>query len=175
MAAPSVAVMDDLPALEEDDALVAAQVDRTPWRRRHHPWRAFGLLDEWKLKWVDDLPDGRWGLTLHAEKVVLIADHLDEAERRCTIAHETQHALRGPVASGRHAYMREELLVNRRVGRLLLPDVENIGHALAWHHADHERTAWELWVDDETLEVRLSSLSARERSDLDDRLAHVWL
>jgi hypothetical protein len=125
--------MDDLP-------IAPPPVDRTPWRRRHHPWRTFGTFRDWTLEWANDLPDGRWGLTLHGEKKVRIADHLDEAERRCTIAHETQHILRGPVDDGRHAYLREELEINRRIARTLAPSIHRISHAMAWHHADHEAT-----------------------------------
>lgn len=146
-------------------------VHRDPRRHRHHPWRVFGTLRDWKLEWTNDLPDGTWGHTLFAERRVLLADHLDEAERRCTIAHETQHILRGPYAPDRH--LREELIINRKVGRLLAPSARWIGHALAWHQADHEKAAWELWVDDDTLSVRLHSLTPRERAYLDDQLAHI--
>lgn len=148
-------------------------VFRDPRRHRHHPWRAFGKLTEWKLVWTDDLPDGTWGRTLFDERRVLLANGLDEAERRCTIAHETQHILRGPYAPTCH--MREELIINRRVGRLLAPSVRWIGHALAWHQADHEKAAWELWVDDDTLAVRLSSMTPRERAHLDEQLALITL
>jgi hypothetical protein len=146
---------------------------RDPRRHRHHPWRVFGTYTDWKLVWTDDLPDGTWGKTVFEEKRVLIANGLDEAERRCTIAHETRHIVRGPFAP--HEEMREELIINRHVGRLLAPSVRWIGHALAWHQADHEKAAWELWVDDDTLAVRLSSLTPRERAHLDEQLALITL
>lgn len=146
---------------------------RDPRRHRHHPWRVFGTFTDWKLVWTDDLPDGRWGLTVHEEKTVYIADHLDEAERRCTIAHETQHIIRGPHDPA--MYLREELIINRKVGRLLVPSVRWLGHALAWHQADFEKAAWELWVDDDTLSVRLSSMTPRERAYLDEQLALITI
>lgn len=138
---------------------------------RHHPWDVFSRLTEWKLEWTDHLPQGTWGKTLHAEKRVLVANGLDQAERRCTIAHETQHILRGPVDAQQR--MREELIIDRRVSRLLVPSVKRIGHALAWHHADHELAAEELWVDEAILEVRLSALTPRERGHLDEQLSTI--
>lgn len=158
--------MHDLPLEPEPDTTV-----RDRRRHRHHPWRVFGTFTDWKLVWTDDLPDGRWGLTVHKERRVYLADHLDEAERRCTIAHETQHIIRGPYDPAAH--LREELIIDRKVGRLLAPSVRWIGHALAWYQADHEKAAWELWIDDDTLAVRLSSLTPRERALLDEQLATI--
>lgn len=146
-------------------------VFRDPRHHRHHPWREFGRHREWRLTWTDDLPTGVLGRTLFAEKRVLMATGLDEAERRCTIAHETQHVLRGPYEPP--ARLREELIINRRVGRLLVPSVRRLGHALAWHQADYEKAAWDLWVDDPTLDVRIASLTGRERVSLDEQLATI--
>lgn len=153
--------------------MLEPHVFRDPRRHRHHPWQAFGRLRDWRLEWTGDLPDGTWGKTLFREKRVLLADHLDQAERRCTIAHETQHILRGPYHPDRH--LREELIINRKVGRLLAPSARWIGHALAWHQADHEKAAWELWIDDDTLSVRLHSLTPRERVYIDEQLAHILI
>jgi hypothetical protein len=44
---------------------------------------------------------------------------------------------------------------------------------MAWTHADVEAAAAELWVDPFILEVRLSSLHARERAALHQRMADV--
>lgn len=145
------------------------------WRdarhHRHHPWKVFGTHRDWKLIWTDDLPSGRWGLTIHSAKLVLMANGLDQAERRCTIAHETQHILRGPQP--RDQCLREELIINRKVGRLLVPSVRRLGHALAWHQADYEKAAWDLWVDEQILDVRLASLTSREREHLNEQLATI--
>lgn len=172
---PRTSSLDEVSAVAPtvQDMFDPPPVFRDPSRHRHHPWRVFGTYSDWKLVWTDDLPDGRWGMTVFREKRVYIANGLDEAERRCTIAHETQHILRGPVRPDQE--MREELIVNRRVGRLLAPSARWIGHALAWHQADHEKAAWELWVDDDTLSVRLSSLTPRERAHLDEQLAMIMI
>lgn len=139
--------------------------------RGHHPWRFFATLTDWRLEWTRDLPAGRLGLTLHSERRVLLAEGMDQAERRCTIAHETGHILRGPV-SGCHR-LREEALVDRQAARLLMPSARKIGHALAWARADYEAAADELWVDEQLLNVRLSTLAPRDRLALHEQLATI--
>lgn len=141
--------------------------------RGHHPWRFFSLLSDWTLEWTRDLPAGRLGLTVHDEKRVLLAEGMDQAERRCTIAHETGHILRGPSAAAHH--VRDELHINRQVGRLLLPSVRSIGHALAWHQADHEKAAYDLWVDEQIFNTRISTLPPGERAYLDEQLATILI
>lgn len=139
----------------------------------HHPWRVFSTLTEWSLEWTDDLPFGIWGLTIHGEKRVLLANGLDQAERRCTIAHETQHILRGPYAP--HRRLHEELTIDRKVARLLMPSVRKVGHALAFHRANIEHAAHELWVDEQTLHVRLSALGPKEREYMTEQLSTILI
>lgn len=144
---------------------VSAPVSTVP-RMQHHPWRAFRDLVDWTLVWAP-LPFGVWGQTDFEARVVTLAPGLSQAERRCTIAHETEHILRGPVPVAYEA--REELEVDRNVARLLLPDVRVIGEALAWAHNVHE-AADELWVDQEILRARLKHLHPSERAYLKSRL-----
>lgn len=144
---------------------------RSPSHHRHHPWQAFSRLTEWKLEWTNDLPAGTWGLTLHHEKKVLLANGMGEAERRCTIEHERLHVLRGPAPFGRE--MHEELVVHQQVARTLMPNIRRIGHAIAYHRADLERAAHELWVDEQTLHVRLSSLRPSEKRWLDEQMETI--
>lgn len=157
-----------------------------PWRRRdgghdrrrhpHHPWRRFAGLSDWKLRWVDDL-GGDWGRTSHSRRTVFILNGLDQAERRCTIAHETEHVIRGPLSLGatERDRLREELAIDRHIAKLLVPDVHRVGHALAWAQARHDVAAEELWVDPETLGVRLSSLTVAERAWLHEQLSTVLI
>lgn len=132
----------------------------------HHPWRAFKALADWTLHWAH-LPEGIWGETCWETKTVTLAHGLNQAERRCTIAHETQHVLRGPVPIYMEA--KEEVRVDRNAARLLIPDVRVLGDVLAWSTTLDE-AAVELWVDVEMLEVRLSSLHPAERAYLKQRL-----
>lgn len=136
----------------------------------HHPWRRFAELTDWSLRWAE-LPPGVMGLTCHRTRTVTLALGMSQAERRCTIAHETQHVLRGPVPL--HAAAREELAVDRRVAALLLPGLREVADALVRSRGHLEAAADELWVDDALLRVRLAWLDDAERSYVDDRLADV--
>lgn len=137
-----------------------------------HPWRLFAALTDWTLRWAD-LPDGTLGQTCHATRTVTLAHGMTQAERRVTIAHETQHILRGPVEP--HQRMREELEVDRRVARLLLPSMRQVVDALVWARGDVETACDELWVDEDLFHVRLSALWANERAYLTRRLSEVVL
>src|SRR3954454_309979 len=93
----------------------------------HDPWRRFAGLTDWTLRW-GELPPGVMGLTCHRTRTVTLALGMSQAERRCTIAHETQHILRGPVPAAATAV--EEQLIDRAVASLLLPDLRSVGDAL---------------------------------------------
>lgn len=135
----------------------------------HHPWRVFRDLAEWTLRWAY-LPDGSWGETCFDSRTVTISPGLNQAERRCTIAHETQHILRGPAPVSLVDY--EERVVDRNVARLLLPDLQAIGDALAWAcWHDVHAAADELWVDEFVLQTRLDHLHPSERGFLRRRFA----
>ena len=137
----------------------------------HHPWRRFAELTDWTLRWAR-LPDGVMGQTCHATRTVTLAHGLSQAERRCTIAHETEHILRGPVAA--HETVREELEIDRAVATLLVPDVERLADAVVQARGELEVAADELWVDDYVLEARLRWLAGWERDRLRARVAEGW-
>jgi hypothetical protein len=139
-------------------------------RPPHHPWRRFGELTDWSLRWAE-LPSGVMGLTCHRTRTVTLAVGMSQAERRCTIAHETEHILRGPVPP--HDVAREELAIDRRVATLLIPSLREVVDAMVRARGHLELTADELWVDDYLLRVRLGSLSGREREFVDRRLAEL--
>lgn len=132
----------------------------------HHPWRAFRDLVDWTLEWAH-LPHGVWGLTDFDRRVVTLTHGMSQAERRCTIEHERQHILRGPVSAAYTA--REELAVDRNAARVLLPDIRAIGAELAWAH-NLDEAAEQLWVDPDILRTRLEHLHPAERAYLRRRL-----
>ncbi len=138
----------------------------------HHPWRRFAELTDWSLRWAE-LPPGVMGRTCHRTRTVTLALGMSQAERRCTIAHETEHIERGPVTPQQAP--REELAVDRRVARLLIPSVHQLVEAMTWAGGHLESAADALWVDDYLLTVRLRSLSDRERSYVNRRLTHTLL
>ena len=141
--------------------------------RGHHPWRTMALLPEWKIEFTADLSPRHLGLTIHRERRILIRDDLDVAARRSTICHEGGHVLRGRTSACHSLY--EEALVERQAARLLMPTVKRIGHALAWHHAQYDDVARELWVDTKLLNARLSTLAPSEREWLDEQLATILI
>lgn len=133
-----------------------------------HPWRELRHLTHVTLRWAH-LPAGVWGLTHHPTATVTLAHGLDQAERRCTVAHELEHVRRGPVPSW--LQQREEAAVDRAVARKLLPSILAVGEALAWAQLRIGEAAEELWVDEATLRARLDSLHPAERAYLRRRLA----
>lgn len=132
----------------------------------HHPWRAFGNLTSWTLRWSHELPEEIVGEVDFDARTVTLAHGLTQAERRCTIAHETQHILRGPVGAG--VVAREERLVDREAARLLIP-LEALAEALLWSYDEYE-VAEELWVDVATVRARLANLTSDEQRQLNERL-----
>ncbi|WP_036564383.1 hypothetical protein [Nocardioides halotolerans] len=133
----------------------------------HHPWRRFAELTDWSLVWAE-LPEGVMGRTCHQTRTVTLALGLSQAERRCTIAHETAHIVRGPVAP--HQTLREELAIDRSVARLLVPSVPRLVDAMVWADGHLETAADALWVDHYLLSVRLRTLTAAERTLASTRL-----
>lgn len=132
----------------------------------HHPWRLFRTLTDWTLRW-DWLPDDVWGQTCHVTRTVTLHVALSQAERRCTIQHEMEHIHRGPIPAGREDW--EEAIVDRRTARAMLPDVREVGDALAWS-PNLIVASNELWVDEFILEERLRSLHPSEKHFLRRRL-----
>lgn len=141
--------------------------------RGHHPWRYLGQFPDWKVEWRNDLEEDELGLTLHSEKRILMALDQTQAQRRGTACHEAGHLVRGPFSVCRKLY--EESLVERQAARLLMPSVRRIGHAMAFHRADYEKTADDLWVDEGLLNVRLSTLAPREREWLSGQMETILL
>lgn len=110
------------------------------------------------------------GLTCWSDQTVTLDKTLMQAERRCTIAHEVEHIRRGPVPAEPVLAAREESAVEQAVARRLIP-IRALGEALAW--SQHPSVvAEELWVDEDTLRVRLNHLHPAERAYLTRRLAH---
>lgn len=132
----------------------------------HHPWRALRHLAHVTLHWRD-LPEGILGLTNFATSTITLTTGMTQAERRCTIAHEIEHLLRGPVPGWLRS--REEREVDQAVARRLI-DLKPLGEALAWAHNLPE-AADELWVDEATLQARMEHLHPAERAYLRRRLS----
>lgn len=89
-----------------------------------------------------------------------------QAERRCTLTHELEHADRGHsmgcVSSA------EERAVCEAAARTLIP-VEDLAEAILWSH-DEASLADSLWVDVQTVRDRLASLNDDEAAYIECRV-----
>jgi hypothetical protein len=145
-------------------------------RKTHgfHAWRRMrDLGPSWKLRFTLELDDDEYGYTDWSTRTIYLREGLSFEERRCTITHEVTHVERGPASLCHIA--REELLVDRRSARLLLPSMKDIADTMVYHHGNYELVSEDLWVDPWMLEVRLSSLWQNERAYLSRRMGEVVL
>jgi hypothetical protein len=124
-----------------------------------HPWRAIRDRADITVQWLrrDDLL-GTW---CERTKTITLHPDQNQAERRCTAAHELLHAERGDTSC--------DWRTHRDAARLLI-DVHDLGEALAYYGDDLTQVAEELWVDEDTLRVRLDHLHPSERGYLQRRL-----
>lgn len=129
-----------------------------------NPWRLLRSLTHIDLVWHDG---GDMGETDHDAGTISLRRGMTWTQRRSTLAHECIHVLRGPTLDTLED--REELHVEKEAARWLLPDVGEIGEALAWAHTRAE-AADELHVDERTLAIRLRYLHPCERGYLRERL-----
>lgn len=123
-----------------------------------HPWRDLRLLGvtlEWRqLNGCLGETDGRRRIWLDPRQ--------DQAERRCTLAHELEHLRRehtGPVSD------QEEASVRQAVARYLI-DLGALADGLMWSF-DEVDLADELFVDVATVRDRLAGLTQDEQSAIE--------
>jgi len=132
-----------------------------------YPWQRLGGLAPLTLVAHHG---GPMGWADHARRTVSLRDDLSGPERRCTLMHELLHLHNGPQPRGLRA--KEEEQVRRSTARLMLPDLDALGAALAWSHSLDE-AAEELGVDIYVLRKRLRHLSAAELRHLRLRLSDI--
>jgi hypothetical protein len=123
----------------------------------HHPWRR--LRDDWpdwQVQFVN-LPDGVRGYTDQEIRTIFVSRSLNQAGRRSTLAHETEHVLRGHTSCDE----REDELVELAAARLMLPIGELVS-VFRWAR-NYTEAAEELWVDVDLLRCRIRHLDALER------------
>lgn len=141
---------------------------------RYHPWRHLSRLTHIKVRWSrDDTElDGALGwFYVDTDEIVLDARQT-QAERRSTLTHELVHAERrdGPCGSV-VLDARQERTVSQVAARRLIP-LRALGEALRWSR-DPDEVAEELWVDVDTLRVRMAHLHPAERAYLKRRVEEV--
>lgn len=126
-------------------------------------------MDDWTLI-IMPLPDGTLGRTDWATKTIMLDIGMLQAQRRSTIAHELEHAHRGPAHPDPVLTAKDEVAVEQAASRKLIT-IEALGEAMAWSDNIHE-IADDLWVDPDMVETRLRHLHPAERHYLRRRLSH---
>lgn len=131
---------------------------------RYSPWAHAESLD---LRIIyRDLPPPRMGYFHRPARIIVLAADLRQVERRCTLAHELVHFERGDVRCPTDwQNRRQELVVSELASRRLVR-IEDLARAVTAHqHAVDQ--AEDLWVDLDTLTIRLATLGDDERQYLD--------
>lgn len=135
----------------------------------YSPWGALAQLTDVHVRF-DDLIDelGYWD---PETRTITLDRGQTQVERRCTLAHELEHLARGdenvahvsPVLAAR-----QEIAACTRAARRLIPLADLIS-ALLWSQ-DERELADALNVDEDTIRVRLLTLTPGEHSIIDERL-----
>lgn len=134
-----------------------------PW----HPWRTLREQhDDVVVSCRYGLPDRIMGLQLGDR--IWLSRILTQAERRCTLTHELVHRERGPVPTDPVGAAREERMVDEISARRLIT-LDALVDALRWSRRSRE-LAERLWVDQPTLDTRLTTLDRFERAEVTERL-----
>lgn len=120
-----------------------------------HPWRRLRNAAHITLRWHHD---GPMGWCRHSTQEVSIRTDLTQVERRSTLAHELVHLDRGPAIKGFEEH--EEKVVSEETARWLIP-LEKLADGLVWAF-DDEELADILWVDLDTVQTRLVTLTPKE-------------
>lgn len=128
----------------------------------HHPWRGLRALAGWTLEFAP-LPEGQTGETCYESRTITLTTGMTQAERRSTIAHEVIHAERPEFLESLRD--KEERWVAEEAARRLIR-FDHLIDALRWARNLHE-LAEELWVDEDTVRVRLAYLHPSERTKID--------
>ena len=102
------------------------------------------------------MPDSVPGRT-NGVDIIWMDKRLDQVERRCTLAHELIHIERQHTGCQQPSV---ELELSLETARRLIP-IEDLPRALRWSNRPYE-LADELWVTQNVLSDRLSSLSQHE-------------
>lgn len=123
----------------------------SPW----HPWRALRQRTDVRQLWEHE--PGLLGSWCERTREIRLHPDLSQAERRCTLTHELIHAERGDTSCDESVH-REAARRLIKIGPLL--------SAVAFYGEDWPAVAEELWVDEDTLRIRLASAHPSERGAL---------
>ncbi len=123
-----------------------------------NPWRRLRELDHVELRWV--VVPGVLGAT-DGVRSIQLHPHQSQAQRRSTLAHELAHL---ELRHGPGCTEREEREAGALAARWLV-SLDDLVEAARWARSWGE-LADELWVDVETVRIRLATLVDSEREEL---------
>lgn len=135
----------------------------------YSPWGALAQMGDVTVEFTDCGSDLGWWDP--ERRVITLDKNQTQRERRCTLAHELEHVSRGdenvehvsPVLAAR-----QEIAACMRAARRLIPIAALIS-ALLWSQ-DERELAQELHVDEDTVRIRLLTLTEHEHTLIDERL-----
>jgi hypothetical protein len=133
----------------------------------YDPWRHAASFPELTIHTHLELPGDLAGLWVgggEAGEHILLCRTLPQVEQRCTLGHELDHYEEGPAPmQDAHLEQRAEKRVDVRTCRRLIP-LEWLLWAVRWAWDSLDELADELWVDLDTLKIRLAHLARHERA-----------
>lgn len=129
-----------------------------------HPWRHLRGLAHVEVFFLT--LSGRRRAATNGVDVIVMHPRLNQAQRRCALAHELAHIELGHTDGASPVEERAAAVLAAR--RLIRADA--LADAMLWSQHPHD-VADALWVDVETLTTRLEHLHPAERHYLTQRLA----
>ncbi len=112
---------------------------------------------------IEPLPGDLLGQISAGGRHITLRSRTSTAQRRCTLAHELVHLERGLPCAATGPDPAEELAVHRTAARRLI-DLDQLIEAVRQAGGDERALAVELHVDRFTLRLRMTSLTAAERT-----------
>lgn len=135
----------------------------------YSPWGELAEMTDVRVEYADLQDDlGWWDPD---RRVITLDRGQSQRERRCTLAHELEHVRRGDEDTSHVSpilAVRQEIAATVSAARRLIPIAALIA-ALLWSQ-DERELAQELHVDEDTVRIRLLSLSEQEHAMIDERL-----
>lgn len=117
-----------------------------------NPWRALRARSDIEQMWEHE--PGLLGSWCEHTRRIRLHPGLSQAERRCTLTHELIHAERGDTTC--------DGSVHREAARRLIP-LHDLLRVIAFYGENWASVAEDLWVDQETLEIRLDTAHPAEK------------
>lgn len=133
----------------------------------YNPWDVIRDHRSWTLDTYATLPAGEMGRWYNGVEVMLIERSLTQVTRRCTAAHEVEHALAGDegcsaIENEDYFTCKMERRAHSRAARKLVP-VDALIEALRLYEGDDAKVRDHLGIDQDVLDIRRETLQPDER------------